>query len=102
MIINDKDFSRLPAEYQQSLKQVCSKYLRQLTEKTRKDNEQAIQLIYKRGVKKITPEPAAVQSFKDLLNQAMAEIDPKYLPREYLQKVRETVEAYRTRQEGKP
>ncbi len=101
LIINNKAFSRLPAEYQQSLKQVCSKYLRQLTEKTRKDNEQAIQLIYKRGVKKITPEPADIQSFKDLLNQAMAEIDPKFLPREYLQKVRETVEEYRTRQEEK-
>lgn len=102
LIISNKTFARLPAEYQQTLKLVCSKYLRRLNEKTRKDNKQAIQLIYKRGIEKITPEPAEIQSFKELLNQSMADMDPNYLPRDYLRKVKATLEEYRTRQEEKP
>ncbi len=49
----------------------------------------------KRGVKKITLEPAELERFKELLDQAIRDIDPKVLPSDTIQKVRKKLEEYR-------
>ncbi|MDH3949395.1 MAG: hypothetical protein OEV11_00005, partial [Deltaproteobacteria bacterium] len=56
---------------------------------------QALELMFKRGVKKITIEPNELNRFKELLDQAMADVDPKVLPKDTLQKVRKTLDDYR-------
>ena len=97
LIMSSKTFSRLSPQDKETTIGVCKKYLRLLTEKTRKDNQQALELMVKRGVKRITIEPNELNRFKELLDQAMADIDPKVLPRDTLQKVTKTLDDYRAR-----
>ena len=102
LIINKRTFSRLPAQYQQTMERVCAKHLRRLIEKTRKDNADALKLIYRRGVTKITPEPVEFERFKKLLDQAIEDIEPEALPRAYLEKVMAMLETYRADHKEKP
>ncbi len=102
LIISNKFFSRLSPQLQETTRKVCMKYLRRLTDKTRKDNQEALNLILKRGVKKITLEPGELERFKELLEQAISNIDPKVLPEDTIQKVRVTLEEYRASNEEKP
>jgi TRAP-type C4-dicarboxylate transport system substrate-binding protein len=95
LIISNKVFSRLSPQDQDAVRRVCRRYLRRLTERTRKDNQEALTLMLKRGVKKITIEPAELERFKELLDQAMAGVDPKILPKDTLKKVRKKLEDYR-------
>jgi len=83
------------------MEQVCAKYLRRLVEKTRKDNDEALRLIYARGVTQIALEPAEVERYKELWDQAIGDIEPKSLPRDYLSKVMEILKAYRAGQGAK-
>lgn len=98
LIMSNKAFSKIPSQYRQAVEQVCAKHLRRLIEKTRKDNEDALKLIYARGVTQITVEPAEIERFKQLLDQAMEDIAPESLSRDYLGKVTAMLEAYRTGQ----
>ena len=101
LIINNKNFSRIPSEYQQTMKEVCAKHLHRVVVKTRKDNEDAMKLIFGRGVTKITVEPAEIERFKELLDRAIGDIDPESLPRDYLSEVMAILELYRASQEEK-
>jgi TRAP-type C4-dicarboxylate transport system substrate-binding protein len=95
LIISNRAFSRLSPQDQEITRKVCAKYLRRLTEKTRKDNREALDLMLKRGVQLLTIEPGDVNHFKELFDQAMADVDPKFLPRQALQKVKKALEGYR-------
>ncbi len=95
LIISNKVFSRLSPQLQDTTRRITMKYLRRLTDRTRKDNQEALSIILKRGVKMITIEPAELVRFKELLDQAIRDIDPKVLPGGTIQKVRKKLEEYR-------
>ena len=71
------------------------KYMKFLTDRTRKDNNDAMKIIVSRGVKKIPLAPGELDRFKEILNQAITEVDPRSLPKETLEKVRNTLKEYR-------
>ena len=95
LIISNRVLSRLSPQDQEITRKVCAKYLRRLTDRTRKDNQEALALILQRGVQKLNTDPDELNHFKELFDQAMAELDPKFLPKDTLQKVRKTLEEYR-------
>jgi TRAP-type C4-dicarboxylate transport system substrate-binding protein len=97
LVMDGKVYGRLAPDLQATLKKVCAKHLRRLTEKTRKDNDEALRIILQRGVKSITPEAREVERFKGLVEEALGDMDPKYLSRETLQKVRDELVNYRSR-----
>ena len=96
LIMDGKVYGQLAPDLQATLKKVCAKHLRRLTEKTRKDNDEALRIILQRGVKNITPAPREVERFKGLVEEALSDMDPKYLSRETLQKVRDAITKYRS------
>jgi TRAP-type C4-dicarboxylate transport system substrate-binding protein len=95
LIMNKKAFDRIPAPLQETLRKVCAKYIRVLIERTRKDNADAMDLILKRGVKKVTPDEAQVQGFKKMSAEGVKHLDPKFFPRETLDKVNAWLAEYR-------
>jgi TRAP-type C4-dicarboxylate transport system substrate-binding protein len=95
LIVSNKTFSRLSSEDQETTRKVCMKYTRRLTERTRKDNDEALKIILSRGVKNIPLAPGELGYFKEILDQAVLEVDPKSLPKDTLQKVRATLKEYR-------
>lgn len=95
LIISNKVFSRLSPQDQEITRRVCAKYLRRLTEKTRRDNQEALDLMFSRGVKNVKIGPDDLNHFKKLFNQAIADIDPKFLPKDTIQKVRKALDQFR-------
>lgn len=96
LVMDRKAFTKLPVPMQETMQRVCAKHLRRLTEKTRKDNAEALEIILQRGVKKITPTAAQAEGFKKLSESAMKDMDPRLLPPELLARVRAWLAEYRS------
>jgi len=60
VLMTKKQFSKLPEKYQQALKKVSKKHLRSLVEKIQEDNNKAIAVMEKNGLK-IAPKPSPEQ-----------------------------------------
>jgi len=101
LMVDKKVFAKLPAPLQETMKKVCAAHLRRLTERTRKDNADALELIFKRGVKKVTPDAAQVEGFKKLSESAMNDLDPKFLPRDTSARIKTWLAEYRSRPQSK-
>ncbi len=101
LVMDKKVFARIPAPQQEKMKTVCGKHMRRLTERTRKDNVDALEIILKRGVKKVVPSARDVEVFKDLGTRAMMDLGPQYFPQEILSKVRAALAEYRAVRQSK-
>ncbi len=96
LILDKKVLDKIPAPLRETLRKVCDKHLRRLTERTRKDNAESLQVILKRGVTQITPKAAEVEEFKRVGDEAVMALDPKYFPKDTFQKVKVWLSQYRT------
>jgi len=101
LVMDKKRFAKIPAPLQEKMKKVCGKHMRRLTERTRKDNDDALAIILKRGVKNIVPSARDVEAFKDLGTRAMTDLGPQYFPQEILSKVRTALAEYRAVRQSK-
>ncbi len=95
LLIDKKVMAKIPEPLCQTMREVCAKHLKRLNEKTRQDNDEAIQVILKRGVQKVTPNAAQVKGFIDLRDKAMASLDPKFLPPDAVARVKSALAEYR-------
>jgi TRAP-type C4-dicarboxylate transport system substrate-binding protein len=102
LVMDQKYFAKIPAPLQETLRKVCAKYLQRLIEQTRKDNADALEIIFKRGVKKVTPDPSQLKGFKDLSDQAMTELGPKQFPMATYKKIQAELAEYRLQHPAKP
>jgi TRAP-type transport system periplasmic protein len=98
LLVDKRAIAKIPAPLQETLRRVSAKHLRRLTERTRKDNAEAYEIIVKRGVTKVTPSAEQVRGFKDLSDRAMADLDPKSLPRTTMDRVRAVLAEFRAGQ----
>lgn len=87
LLMNKKNYDQLPPDLQQSLKQVTTKYVRMLVEKTRKDNAEALKVMLGRGLQKVTPNPQQAQGFRDLSEKVISGLSADVLPKEFLKKI---------------
>lgn len=100
LIMSNKVLSQLSPQDQTITRRVCAKYLRRLKEKTRSDNQEALDLMFSRGVKKLKLGPDELKHFEELFTQAVADLDPKFLPQDALQKVRKALDQYRANKDA--
>lgn len=97
LIVDRKAFDRIPGPLQGKVKEVCGRHVGRLVARTRQDNAEAMELIFKRGVQRVTPTPEQIQAFKDLSDAAMKDLGPTQLPPEAIQTVRQLLAEYRSR-----
>ena len=102
LLLDRKAFGRIPAPLQAKVREVCGRHVARLVERTRKDNADAMELIFKRGVKRVTPSPEQVQAFKDLSDAAMKDLDPKLLPAEATASLRGLLAEHRSSPKNRP
>jgi TRAP-type transport system periplasmic protein len=100
LLLDKKAFAKIPQHLQEKVMEICAKHVRRLIDKTRKDNSEAMDLILKRGVKRITPSPEQVQAFKNLSDAAMKDLDSKQLPPEATSSVRRLIAECQTKQKN--
>ena len=102
LVIDKKFFAKIPAPLQETLRKVCAKHLKRLVEQTRKDNAEALEIIYKRGVKKVTPDLSQLKGFKEITDEAMAGLGAKAFPMATYQKIQAELAQYRAQHPKTP
>ena len=71
VVIKKNVFNKLSPDYQQVLMALCTKYLAQLKLVIRKENQEAIKVMVKHGVKLINPSEDQIEDFKRISKNAM-------------------------------
>lgn len=71
IVIKKNVFQKLPPDQQQVLMELCAKYMKQIKLAVRQENQEAIQVMAKHGVKLIYPSADQIEEFKEVSRKAM-------------------------------
>jgi TRAP-type C4-dicarboxylate transport system substrate-binding protein len=90
LAIKKTAFNKISPDHQKMLKQSFEQYMRQLKLVVRKENEDAMRVMAKHGVKILTPTEDQTNEFKALSNRAMDRLGDK----SFSKKIRQEVEGH--------
>jgi TRAP-type C4-dicarboxylate transport system substrate-binding protein len=95
LVIKKSVFKKMSPAHQQILMDACQSQMDQLKVTIRMENQEAIQVMTKHGVKIIQPSPEQTQEFKDVANRAMQRLTGKSFSKKVRDDVITAIEAYR-------
>jgi TRAP-type C4-dicarboxylate transport system substrate-binding protein len=95
IVIKKNIFKKLSSDHRQILLELCSKYMDQLKLVVRQENQEAIQVMSKHGVKLIRPSKEQIKEFKEVSARAMNRQIGKSFSKKIRDEVVGYVEAYR-------
>jgi len=95
IVIKKNFFEKLSSDHRQLLLELCSKYMNRLKLEARKENQEAITVMSKHGVKLIRPSEEQINEFKDLSIRAMNRQVGKSFSKKIKDEVIGYVEEYR-------
>ena len=95
IVIKKAVFEKLPPAHQQVLLELCPKYMGQLKLVIRKENQEAIKVMEKHGVKLIHPSAEQIEGFKEISQKAMQHQIGKSFSKEVRDRVTAYLEAHR-------
>jgi len=96
-LVDRRAFDRIPPELQEKARSICARHMARVNAKTRKDNEEALEIILRRGVEKVTPTRKQAEEFQRMSDQAMSDLRPEFLPPEMVDRAREALADLRSR-----
>ena len=71
LVIKKNQLKKLPLDHQQVLWELCPKYMDRLKQVIRKENQEAIRVMTKHGLKLIQPSADQIKEFKEVSQKAM-------------------------------
>jgi TRAP-type C4-dicarboxylate transport system substrate-binding protein len=95
IVVKKDTFKQIPQPFQNIIIESCQHHLDQLKIVTRNENQEAIKVIMKQGVKIITPSKDQVEEFKKLSNKAMGNIGGQTFSKKVLNEVSVYLDSYR-------
>ena len=95
IVIKKNIFKKLPSDHRQILLELCSKYMDQLKLVVRQENQDAIKVMSKHGVKLIQPSKEEIKEFKEVSSRAMNRQIGKSFSKKIKDEVIGYVEEYR-------
>jgi TRAP-type transport system periplasmic protein len=95
IVINKDVFNRLPPAHKAILLETSQRYLGQLKSVARKDDQEAIRVMVKQGVKIINPSKDQVEELRKLSADAMGRITGKAFSRKTVDEVNSLLAIYR-------
>jgi TRAP-type C4-dicarboxylate transport system substrate-binding protein len=95
LVIHKKVFNKISPDHQKILLETCRHRMNELKTNIRQENQEAIQVMVKHGVKIITPTPAQVADFKKVSDQAMQRLEGKSFSKKIRDEVITKIETYR-------
>jgi TRAP-type transport system periplasmic protein len=99
VLVSRRFFDRLPDDLQEILLRNGEKYLSQLTELSRAENREAIDVISRAGVEILDPPPQdEIVQYEALGAQARASLAGRLYSREFLNDIEARIEEFRSRQ----
>ena len=95
IVVRNNVFEQLSPAHQQVLAELCAKYLGRLKLVIRKENEEAIDVMTKHGVKLIYPSADQIEDFKRISQKAMENQTGKSFSANVKKEVLQTLEEFR-------
>lgn len=95
LIIKKKVFEKMSTAHRQILMDACQQQMTQLKTTIRKENQEAIEVMVKHGVKIIDPTPEQVADFINVSEKAMLKLEGKSFSKAIRDEVAAKLEAYR-------
>jgi TRAP-type C4-dicarboxylate transport system substrate-binding protein len=95
VVIKKNIFEKISPAHQQILMDTCRRQLAQLKITIRKENQEAIQVMVKNGIKIITPTPEQISDFINVSEKAMQKVQGKSFSKKVRDEVTAKIEAYR-------
>jgi TRAP-type C4-dicarboxylate transport system substrate-binding protein len=95
IVLNRKAFEQIPQAQQGILLESCRSYMSQLRMVLRRENQEAIKVMEKHGVKVLKPTKEQVEEFKSLWDRAMLRPGAQSFSKKVLEEVIAHVEAFR-------
>jgi len=95
LVMQKKVFNEISPDHQKILLETCRRRLNELKTTVRKENQEAIQVMVKHGVKIITPTAAQVADFKKISDQAMQRLEGNSFSKKIREEVIRKLETYR-------
>lgn len=100
VLISKKKFDKLPAEYQQILREKGRFYMKKLVDLSRKDNEESIQLMKNNGIQFVHVPEENLPQFIEAGKKARQQLVGKLYSQELLNKVERALESFRASKEN--
>jgi TRAP-type C4-dicarboxylate transport system substrate-binding protein len=101
VLVTKKKFNRLPPDLQVIVKDVFQHHTSLLNKRTRRDNDEAIRVMVKQGIKLVTPSSEETEKFKQISRDAMGDLTKRAFSKDVLVQVRFHLDQYRKAQEVK-
>ena len=95
MVMKKKLFDKMSPAHQNILMDVFRRQMARLKTTIRKENQEAVQVMVKHGVKIITPSPAQVREYKTVSEKAVQRLEDKSFSKKVKDEVSVKLEAYR-------
>ncbi|MEJ2728116.1 MAG: TRAP transporter substrate-binding protein DctP [Deltaproteobacteria bacterium] len=95
LVMQKKVFNKISPDHQKILLETCRRRMNELKATIRKENQEAIQVMVKHGVKIITPTAAQVAEFVKVSDQAMQRLEGKSFSKKIRDEVTAKIDAYR-------
>ncbi len=96
VLINKRVFQKIPLRYQGVIKDCAARYLSELNQRTREDNEKAIQVMVKHGIKITRPSEEQVVEFKKLCDTTAKELKGRVFSKAVLDELMFHLKVYRS------
>lgn len=95
LVIQKKVFNKISPDHQKILLETSHRRMNELKATVRKENQEAIQVMVKHGIKIITPTADQVAEFKKVSDQAMQRLEGKSFSKKIREDVITKIETYR-------
>jgi TRAP-type C4-dicarboxylate transport system substrate-binding protein len=101
VLVMKKVFDKIPLNLQDIVKDVFQYHSSLLNAHTRKDNDEAIRVMTKQGIKLVTPNSEETEKFKQISREAMGDLTNRAFSKHALDQVRFHLGRYRKAQKVK-
>lgn len=101
VLVSKRIFGKIPSNLQEIVKKVFQYHSSLLNVRTRKDNDEAIRVMVKQGIKLVTPTDEETEEFKRISNEAIDELGNKVFSKDIFAEVRSHINQYRKAGKGK-
>ncbi|MEW6752747.1 MAG: TRAP transporter substrate-binding protein DctP [Candidatus Latescibacterota bacterium] len=102
LLVSRKAFDALDPAHQQILLAIARRHLRELTLQTRRDNQQAMQVMQDNGLELVSPTPEDVAAFRALVTETVPELVGKAFSSESYGLVQQHLQDFRRHRPGEP
>ena len=94
-LLTKRMFRKLPSNLQMIVKDVFQHHASLLNKHTRRDNDEAIRVMVKQGIKRVTPTDEETEKFKQISREAIDELGSTVFSKDVLAEVSSHIEQYR-------